>query len=88
MTDADLILQNIKVGDIFGIGTKEEYIDDDTLVTAKKWVAELYDIGMQSDNPLGKELCNTWYLNGNRVNRVRIERAKEILRQLNQWTSL
>lgn len=84
ITDADLILQNIKVGDIFGIGSREEYVDDDTLVIAKEWVAKLHDIGVQSDNPLGKELCDTWYLNGNRVNRERIERAIEILKQLNQ----
>ncbi len=80
--DAEMILCNVRVGDYFGIGSTEEYIDDDTLVIAKRWVDELYDIGVQSDNPLVKELCETWYLNGNRVNRTRILRAIEILKQL------
>lgn len=80
--DAELILQKVKVGDIFGIDSKEEYIDDETLAIAKGWVEELYNIGIQSNNPLGKELCETWYLNGNRVNRERIQRAIEILKQL------
>lgn len=82
ISTAKYILRQIKVGDIFGIGTQEEYVDEKTLPIVNQWVKEVYDLGAKSAYPLGRELCDLWFLNGNRVNSERIERAIEILGQL------
>lgn len=77
-----MILQKIKIGDIFGIGSQEEYIDDKTLPIVQRWSQEVHDVGAKSLIPLGQELCDLWLLNGNRVKSTRIKRAIEILKQL------
>lgn len=82
INDAEMILQRIKVGDIFGIGSLEEYIDDKTLPWVLQWAQKVHDVGATLPTPLGHELCDLWFLNGNRVDSARIKRAIEILEQL------
>lgn len=80
--NAEDILRKIKIGDILGIGTKEEYLDDETLSIALRWAQDVHDIGAKSLTPFGQELSELWFLNGNRVSSMRIKRAIDILKQL------
>lgn len=82
INQAEIILQRIQVGDIFGIGSQEEYIDDDTLRIGQQWAQKVHDVGAKSPSPLGHELCSLWFINGNRVKSERIKRAIEILKQI------
>lgn len=82
INQAEMILQRIKVGDVFGIGSQEEYIDDDTLRIGEQWAQRVHDVGALSFTRLGQELCGLWFINGNRVNSTSIKRAIEILKQI------
>lgn len=82
VNEAETILQKIKVGDIFGIGSQQEYLDDKILSTAMQWTQKVHDVGAMSLTPLAQELRSLWIIDGNRVSSARIKRAVEILKQI------
>ena len=79
---AEIILSKVKEGDIYGIGSKQEYLDDETIAIAEKWVQDIHDFAIQSTDHLAKELCELWYINKNCVSKERIKRAIEILKKI------